>query len=59
MFSRSDRLPKKRETELVKEVRPLKYVRYQDRTAYTVRYKPKLRKPVSSGNISVLYAKGF
>ena len=50
--------PKKRETELVNEVRPLKYVRYQERTAHTARYKPKLRKTVSSGNISVLYARG-
>ena len=50
--------PKKIETELVKEVRPLEYVHYQERTVHTARYKPKLRNPVSSGNISVSYARG-
>jgi hypothetical protein len=50
--------PMKRVTELDKEVRPLKYVRYHERTAHTARYKPKLRKIVSSDNMSVWYARG-
>jgi hypothetical protein len=49
---------KKRETKLVNEVRPLKYIRNQERIAHAARNKPKLRKTVSSGNISVLYARG-